>query len=1193
MNILLKYTIILFLLLINLLTVHAQNFSDVATSVGINNYFGTGWFGGGISCVDFNKDGFQDLTLGTESGREILFYENNGGNSFTLATFSIPNTSEQKQILWVDIDNDDDYDLYMAGYEAPNKLYLNDGNFNFTDISVSSGLAQETAMTFGTIFGDVDNDGYLDMYVSDYNSPTSRLYKNNGNNTFTDVTATSGINQATSFNFVGAFWDYDRDGDLDLYKINDVQYENELYRNDGNFIFTDVSASTATNFQVDAMSACVGDMNNDGLADIYISNSNRPVISGNMTPNNILLKNNHPAAFQNLQSTSGTAYDKWSWGASWADVDNDGWQDLYVSNEGTLSPDAENILYFNNGDESFTPQSPNEMLNDDNPSFSCSTLDYNNDGKMDFVLMNGGTVNYSLWQNNISNTNNFVKLGLEGSTSNRDGIGSWIDVYAGTDVYTRFTHCGIGYLSQESKSNHIGIGTHTAIDSIKVSWSSGIVDLIINPPINLTLSLIEGTNQATINTNAVPANPIIITNPMYSVTRNWMELLLESIRNDFARPTVHARNLYHSSVLMYDMWAAYQNVSVPFFLGRTVDNYTCSYSGIPTSSNIAADREMAISFAMYRLLKHRFQNSPAAGTMFPQYDLYMTSLGYDISDISTNYATGNPAALGNYIAQEMINFGLQDGSNEQNAYGNLHYQSMNDSLVMDFPGNPTLTDFNRWQPLTLDVFIDQSGNLIPANTPDFLSPEWGSVSPFSLLPNELTTYQRNGNPYEVYCDPGSPPNLDLNTGGSEYQWGFFLVSIWSSHLDSNDNTMWDISPASIGNIQSYPTNFSDYPSFYNLFNGGDNSIGHSINPSTGMPYTPQMVKRADYARVLAEFWADGPDSETPPGHWFTLLNYVSDHPSFVKKYKGTGLVLDDLEWEVKAYFSLGGAMHDAAISAWGIKGWYDYIRPVSAIRGMAELGQSSYPSSMSYHPAGLPLIPGYIELVFSGEPLAGTNNEHVGKIKLYAWKGPDYITDPMNDEAGVGWILAENWWPYQRPSFVTPPFAGYVSGHSTFSRAAAEVMTSLTGDAFFPGGMGEFAAPRNDFLVFENGPSEDIVLQWATYRDASDQCSLSRIWGGIHPPADDIPGRLIGEKIGVDAFSLAEKYIDGSICINGVIVENRNPIPHPHYTGDQILSNGKVINPDVHFEAATSIILEPDFEVILGTQFIGETIGCQ
>jgi hypothetical protein len=259
------------------------------------------------------------------------------------------------------------------------------------------------------------------------------------------------------------------------------------------------------------------------------------------------------------------------------------------------------------------------------------------------------------------------------------------------------------------------------------------------------------------------------------------------------------------------------------------------------------------------------------------------------------------------------------------------------------------------------------------------------------------------------------------------------------------------------------------------------------------------------------------------------LNYVNDHPLFEKRFKGERSIIDDLEWDVKAYFILAGAMHDAAISAWGIKGWYDYIRPVSAIRGMATYGQSSDPEQPNYRIVGINWIPGYIEQIKPGDPLAGALDEHVGNTKLLAWRGPDFINDPETDIAGVGWIMAQSWWPYQRPSFVTPPFAGYISGHSTYSRAAAEVLTALTGDPFFPGGLGEFIAPKNEFLVFEDGPSVDLTLQWATYRDASDQCSLSRIWGGIHPPADDIPGRLIGEQIGISAFIKAEQYFEGLI----------------------------------------------------------------
>ncbi|HMB60065.1 MAG TPA: vanadium-dependent haloperoxidase, partial [Xanthomonadales bacterium] len=185
----------------------------------------------------------------------------------------------------------------------------------------------------------------------------------------------------------------------------------------------------------------------------------------------------------------------------------------------------------------------------------------------------------------------------------------------------------------------------------------------------------------------------------------------------------------------------------------------------------------------------------------------------------------------------------------------------------------------------------------------------------------------------------------------------------------------------------------------------------------------------------------------------------------------------------------------------------------------------------SYHPDGIKLYPGQIEVVTEEtvapggihNTIAGNMNQHVGKIAVHAWQGPDYIDDPDTDTAGVDWILCENWWPYQRPSFVTPPFAGYVSGHSTYSRAAAVIMSKFTGDEFFPGGVGTFEAPKNEFLVFEDGPSVDITLQWAKYADASDETSLSRIYGGIHPTADDIPGRFMGAEIGKDGFRYARQ----------------------------------------------------------------------
>ncbi|MEO6597461.1 MAG: vanadium-dependent haloperoxidase, partial [Planctomycetota bacterium] len=269
-------------------------------------------------------------------------------------------------------------------------------------------------------------------------------------------------------------------------------------------------------------------------------------------------------------------------------------------------------------------------------------------------------------------------------------------------------------------------------------------------------------------------------------------------------------------------------------------------------------------------------------------------------------------------------------------------------------------------------------------------------------------------------------------------------------------------------------------------------------------------------------------SETPPGHWFAIFNYVADHALTVKRIGGIGPVVNNLEWDVKGYLALGGAMHDCAISAWGVKGWYDFVRPVSAIRYMADR-YAQNPSD----PDAITLHPGLIEVITTATTAPGQHHEHLlgyeGRIAIKAWRGPNYIINPATDVAGVGWILAQNWWPYQRPTFVSPPFAGYVSGHSTYSRAASVVLDRFTGSPWFPGGLGEFVCPQNNFLVFEKGPSVTVKLQWASYYDASDQTSLSRIWGGIHPPADDIPGRVMGQQIGNDAVDRARMYWAGSV----------------------------------------------------------------
>ncbi len=616
-----------------------------------------------------------------------------------------------------------------------------------------------------------------------------------------------------------------------------------------------------------------------------------------------------------------------------------------------------------------------------------------------------------------------------------------------------------------------------------------------------------------------------------SVARQWNEVMLSAIREDLARPPVQARNLFHVSIAMYDAWAAYDIMASTYLIGKTINGTHYPFTGVTIPQDVLAARNEAISFASYRVLVKRYRTSPNAVVSLPRFRNLMQSLGYDTTYSSTDYTNGNPAALGNFIGSQVIAMGLADGAREEQNYSSAQYTAANPFLHTDSIGNNAMVNPNRWQPLYINTALDQNGNPV-GSLQGFVCPEWGNVGTFAL--SNPTLNVRDGQTFRVYLDPGAPPMLDTvnvnNASSSYFKWAHEMVAVWSSHLTPYDNVNWDISPRAMGNVQSLPQTLAEQMSFYNFQNGGDPGTGYTVNPRTGLPYEQQIVKRGDYTRVVSQYWADGPSSETPPGHWYVLLNKVGDHPSFQKRYEGSGPVLNDLEWDVKSYFTLGGAMHDAAIACWAIKGWYDAPRPISMIRKMAKYGQSSDPLLPSYHPAGIPLVPGAVELVNVGDPLAGINNVNVGKIKMKSWKGFSFITNPATDVAGVDWILAEKWMPYQRKTFVTPPFAGYISGHSAYSRAAAEVLTALTGDEYFPGGMGESVIPANgNFLLFEAGPTTDIRLQWATYRDASNQSSLSRIWGGIHPPFDDIPGRIVGEQVGIASHSKAKTYFLSSV----------------------------------------------------------------
>ncbi len=591
--------------------------------------------------------------------------------------------------------------------------------------------------------------------------------------------------------------------------------------------------------------------------------------------------------------------------------------------------------------------------------------------------------------------------------------------------------------------------------------------------------------------STVPACPAITDHPGWSVARRWDEALLDAVRRALPAPTVHARNLFHTSAAMWDAWAAYD----PRATGWLVKEKA-------TARNVATARAEAISYAAYRVLSARYIKAAGASESLSEFDDVMDALCYPIGMTATE--GDSPAALGNRIAKAVLAFGLTDGANELGGYSDPDYKPVNGPLVVAKPGT-TMIDPNRWQPLQLAHMISQNGIPIDNGVQQAIGPHWGHVRGFALPDPGAAG---------VPIDPGPPPQLGVAATDQAFKDQAIEVIRDSSQLDPRGAPMIDISPGARGGSTL----------------GTNDGRGHRVNPATGKPYAPDVVNQGDFARALTEFWADGPKSETPPGHWNVIANTVSDELAPNLRIGGDGGVVDRLEWDVKLYLALNGAEHDAAIAAWGLKGSYDSVRPISMIRYLAGRGQSTDRSLPSYDPEGIPLIPGLVEVITKRTTAAGGRHAalkgHEGQIAIRAWAGNP--ADPKTQTGGVAWILAANWVPYQVPTFVTPSFPGFVSGHSTFSRASAEVLTGLTGSEYLPGGIDEWTTKAGSLKV-EAGPTQDVTLQWATYYDAADLAGISRLYGGIHIPADDLTGRRIGSECGKGAWARAQQYYSGQV----------------------------------------------------------------
>ena len=470
------------------------SFSNEASNIGIEAICGNSLYGSGISFFDYDNDGWDDITIASADGDPIRFFKNINGN-FVEQTLNIaPNNWRNKQVNWVDIDNDGDNDLFVTSDTHSNRLYENLGNMVMQDITVSSGMLTDVLVTYGASWGDYNKDGFLDVFISNRSTSIPNvLYKNNGDNTFTITNSTAGIINTGMLSFCSAFFDYNNDGHQDIYVANDkIENSNTLYKNNGDGTFTDVSAISGAGISIDAMSVTIGDYNSDGWMDIYITND---------IPGNVFLKNNGDGTFTDIAQSNGTTFNSVGWGAVFLDVENDADLDLYVSGEhdGSVPGYLSSALYQNDNNDEFNIIN-SAMPGDLAISYSNAIGDTDNDGYPEIAVNHINHDNIFLWKNSTPHTNNWLKVKLEGTESNRSGIGSLIEISLNGTKQFRYTLCGEGYLSQNSASEFFGLGGATSIDYVKVKWLSGVEDIIYNLDVNEQINIVEGSSLS-INNN--------------------------------------------------------------------------------------------------------------------------------------------------------------------------------------------------------------------------------------------------------------------------------------------------------------------------------------------------------------------------------------------------------------------------------------------------------------------------------------------------------------------------------------------------------------------------------------------------------------------------------------------------------------------------------------------------------------------
>ncbi len=493
--------------------------------------------GAGGAFLDYNNDGDLDLYL-VNSAAPSMLYRNNGDGTFADVTSSagIDNQGSYGHgVACGDYDNDGYVDIYITNFGA-NRLYHNNGDGTFTDVTHKSGTGDSRWSSSATFF-DYNSDGNLDLYVVNYlnykldaayppcfetpafgvtekvrgychpkhfEGAPDRLYRNNGDGTFTDVTEAANVRDPGGM-FLGkglgvVAADFDADGNPDLYIAND-DTPNYLFYNKGDGTFAEIAILTGCAYSADGiaqagMGVDAGDYNSDGFLDIFVTNFSYET--------NTLYRNNGDGTFTDVSykaQLGEESYLSLGFGTGFFDADSDGHLDIFVAN-GHIFPTVErttdvlsyrqpNQLFWNQGDATFA-----EVPFDDHPAVSRGTLfgDYDNDGDTDLLVTQlNGTV--TLLRNESKALNNWLRLKLIGTRSNRDGIGTRITLTIGSESQTREVHTGSSYLSSNDPRVLIGVGAQGVVDKLEIRWQRGVVQMLENLAVNQELVITEPLSE--------------------------------------------------------------------------------------------------------------------------------------------------------------------------------------------------------------------------------------------------------------------------------------------------------------------------------------------------------------------------------------------------------------------------------------------------------------------------------------------------------------------------------------------------------------------------------------------------------------------------------------------------------------------------------------------------------------------------